>query len=164
MKLNEKELIKALMGNDFNDIKSIIGSAGINSTDRDNRSILMNCIIENKIDFIKELLSYEGIDLNIQDNNGYSALHFAVQNGNLDVVSLLLENKADIDVQDNWGNTPLWRSVNNYPDNREIINILIKYGANPEIKNNSGISAMQIMKEDTVSGDYDYSDIFTSMK
>jgi ankyrin repeat protein len=160
MKLkNDKELIVALVKNDFNAVASMIKSTGINSTDRDGRSILTNCVAENKIDFVKKMLSYDGLDLNMRDNSGYTALHFAVQNGNADMVLLLLENKADIDIQDNLGNTPLWRAVSNNPDDRNIINMLIKHGANVNIENHYGIAAIQVMKEDTESGDYDYSDI-----
>jgi ankyrin repeat protein len=161
MKINEKELIRALVNKDFDEIKNLINIFGINSTDRDGRTILTNCVAKNNLDFVKKLLHYEGIDIDHQDMNGYTALHFSVEVGNIDILSILLENKASIDKQDKWGNTPLWRAVHNYPENKHIIERLIDLGANLNVKNKSDVSPLQIIKEDHNSGEYDYSNILS---
>lgn len=46
--------------------------------------------------------------LNLQDNAGRTALHYAVENGNRRMVNLLLRhNQADVNIQDASGHTPL---------------------------------------------------------
>lgn len=44
---------------------------------------------------VEKLLS-EGTDPNTADEEGYSALHAAAENGNLDIVKLLVEKGADV--------------------------------------------------------------------
>ena len=47
------------------------------------------------IDQIEQALQ-EGLDVNSADEEGYSALHAAAENGYLDVVKLLVEKGADV--------------------------------------------------------------------
>lgn len=160
MKLNESELINALIGNDYRAIEHLIEIYGINAVDRDQRTILMNCVIKNKIEFVDNILKDNNIDLNKQDFQGLTALHIAVENDCTEIVFLLLKDRRiSIDIQDNWGNTPLWRAVHNNPENRDIIDALVSKGANLNIENNYGVSPLQIMKEDQDEGTFDYSDI-----
>jgi hypothetical protein len=60
---------------------------------------------------VKALLD-QGVDSNVQNRGGQSALHIAVQNGNLQVVRLLLgKGSADIALQDNKGQSALHFAV-----------------------------------------------------
>jgi ankyrin repeat protein len=45
---------------------------------------------------IVQSLFQKNADINLRDNDGYTALHIAAQNGKEDVVQCLIENKADI--------------------------------------------------------------------
>jgi len=53
---------------------------------------------DGNIDFVEELLKFPGINVNIQDHNGNTALMFAARNGHTDIVNTLLnyynENNA----------------------------------------------------------------------
>ncbi|CAG2204929.1 unnamed protein product [Mytilus edulis] len=45
--------------------------------------------------------------VNIVDNNGLTAVHLAVINNNIDILSLLLRNKAEVNFRDEYYRTPL---------------------------------------------------------
>jgi len=56
---------------------------------------------DGNIDFVEELLKFPGINVNIQDHNGNTALMFAARNGHTDIVNTLLnyyneKNAGDI--------------------------------------------------------------------
>src|SRR5437763_1893782 len=54
----------------------------------------------------------KGADSNSKDSSGVSALYIAAENGHTDVVKLLLEKGADVNVaKRDDGQTPLWRAA-----------------------------------------------------
>lgn len=63
----------------YDKARSTLKEFGINATDGDGRTALINAVIENKPDFIYWLVD-NGADINHQDKIGYSVLHFAGQN------------------------------------------------------------------------------------
>ena len=65
------------------------------------------------------LLLKEKADLNIQDNNGWTALMVASYNGYHQVVELLLKEKADPNIQHNNGGTALMAASEN--DHQQVV-------------------------------------------
>lgn len=65
---------------------------------------LMYLANDGDLDGIRELLD-SGTDVNFHDTDGRTSLHVAACQGRPDVVELLLERGADVDVQDQWGST-----------------------------------------------------------
>jgi ankyrin repeat protein len=55
----------------------------------------------------KMLLSYKACDVNITDCNNRNALHYACENGQADVVELLLRRHCNVNLNDKWMKTPL---------------------------------------------------------
>jgi ankyrin repeat protein len=51
------------------------------------------------------------VDMEIQDNDGWTALMWAARNGHEGVVQRLLENQVDMEKQDNDGWTALMRAA-----------------------------------------------------
>jgi ankyrin repeat protein len=85
---------------------------------------------------LAKIIIDNGADLNTQDRNGNTALHYCVYYRNYKLMELLVKEGANINIQDNNGNTPLQLSVmrkyNNFSD------FLIKNGADKTIKNFNG--------------------------
>ena len=122
--------------------------AELESKDRDERTPLLNAVSGDNITLeLVALLIEAGADVNAQDGAGYSPLHFCAQNRLPDIAKLLIENGANPDLKDRWGNLPLWRALGNEEECQTLIELFIKCNSDPYSKNNSGVSIMDhVMK------------------
>jgi len=92
-----------------------------------NRELLLNCKKGDK-EKVLEILSSKLIDINFQNENGWSALHYACDEGNLKIVEILIKSKIDLNLITNEKKTSLHLSViRGYFD---ISKLLIENGAN----------------------------------
>jgi ankyrin repeat protein len=78
-------------------------------------------------EIIKLLISFN-VTINATDNNGQSALHWCAKVNNCQGAILLLENGANINLQDENEKTPLSVAIDELNTN-EIIQLLVKYQA-----------------------------------
>jgi len=117
-------------------LKETISEFGINATDGDDRTALINSVIENKIDIIKWFVE-EGANINLQDKLGYSVLHYVGQEKLTDLGKYFLDNGADINIQDIYGNPPLWTAIFNSRNNFETVKLFLKNNADINIENQS---------------------------
>lgn len=90
----------------------------------------MTCIKFGIDDMIPQLLELKS-SISLQDNEGRTALHYAIDEGNMDVLELLLltaEQEAQllINVQDNAGDSPLHHAIK--MEVKEAVDLLITYG------------------------------------
>ena len=75
--------------------------------------LLYKAVKEGDLKTVFEFLK-EGVNTNIKDKNfGWTPLHWAAGQGNLQVISALLEQEADVNAQDNNLWTPLHEAVSN---------------------------------------------------
>lgn len=88
---------------------------------------------------VAEYLAPRVNNINHNSGNG-TALAAAALKGNVQMVKLLLENKANPDLADGTGMTPLLYAAQF--DNKDIITLLLKYKANKALANKEGKSAM----------------------
>lgn len=77
--------------------------------------------------------------VNSVEAGGYSALHFAAFNGDVEMLQLLLEHKADLNAENFDGNTPLVMAVKG--NQRESIRMLVNAGADVNHESDSGSTA-----------------------
>lgn len=106
--------------------------------DGENWKALHSAIRWNKEDSWAHLISPESS--NLQDpGNGNYPIHIAAQNGHEVIVRLLITNKADINAQNNGGQTALHMCVEY--DYYWVAKTLVDAGADQDIVNNDGFKA-----------------------
>ena len=84
-----------------------------------------------------QVLIKKGADVN---KPGWAPLHYAATNAHLDVVNLLLEEFAYIDAASPNGTTPLMMAAQYGTES--AVKLLLEAGADPMLKNDQGLSAM----------------------
>jgi adenylate kinase family enzyme/ankyrin repeat protein len=88
---------------------------------------------EGDVEEVEALLVYGSVDLNCTDHDKRTALHLAARDGRVDIVQLLCEKGADVNMRDRFGNRPLDEAKN--AGHKECIQILEEHGGhlgNPE--------------------------------
>ena len=106
---------------------------------------LTQAVLDNKINEVKKLLRDKSVDINEQDIENNTPLMYACEEGKKDIVKLLVEAGADLNIQNSYGETAL-RKVDS-PDSEsiaeDITRYLIEHGANPHLKEkHTGYSAL----------------------
>ncbi len=103
--------------------------------------------ILNRIDFkqdwnsIIDLIYNERVDVNTRDKNGISALMHAAYYGCTNIVRLLINHGADINISNyNYKNTALMYAVEK--GHKDIVELLIASGADVNAKNNNCDTAL----------------------
>ncbi|ACL75846.1 ankyrin repeat domain-containing protein [Ruminiclostridium cellulolyticum] len=107
------------------------------------RDAIFYKIIDKEFGEAKQLLESTK-NVNFQDENGYSYLHCAAQVKSIEIATLLINKGAIIDIQDKYGKTPLMVAISDYNGDDKMIKLLLEYGANKEMENNYGISAIKV--------------------
>ena len=81
------------------------------------------------------LLLQNGAEIDMQENNSWSSLMIASQNGHTETVALLLKNGAEIDMQENKG----WSSLMIASENghTETVAVLLQNGAEIDMQENT---------------------------
>ncbi len=103
---------------------------------------LINAIRQSKKNDLLQELKNPNLNINQQDKNGLTPVHWAVIKKNKNLISLLLKHKAKINATDKDGNTPLYLAVlNNFP---LITEHLIQNKAAINKKNNNGWTPLHV--------------------
>ena len=103
-------------------------------------SSLMSAVSNNDIEGVKFFSKAGPIIINQKNIGGATALHIACRQANAEIVKILLENGASINIADNEGWTPLMRA--SLVANPEIVEMLIKKGAKADDFNSLGETAI----------------------
>lgn len=104
---------------------------------------------------------HAGIDVNIQDNEGNTAVMKAAESGHIEIVKHLITFGADVTLQNNEGNTALIKALKNYSDQEKckaIIELLLNTGLSEDhlnLKDSYGETAL------TWAISYNYQEIVT---
>ncbi|XP_033110681.1 serine/threonine-protein phosphatase 6 regulatory ankyrin repeat subunit B-like [Anneissia japonica] len=115
---------------------------------------------------IVELLLKHGADPNLADSQLNTPLHRAAAQGNLEIAKLLLIHGADINSCNHRQCQPIHRACS-MCDDTDMLRLLLKYGANPNVQTESGETPMQyvlLKLQSLFNSDLDFIDSICSEK
>ena len=84
---------------------------------------------------------FSTVNINSKDKKGFTPLHTAANCDNYDYAKRIVNEDADVSVQNNAGDAPLNYAV--YWGNMDLAKLLVENGANVNIKNNYGDTALR---------------------
>jgi ankyrin repeat protein len=87
-----------------------------------------------------------GNDPGLPDKDGFTPLHFAAQQGNVEVTRVLIERGVPIDCVNKFGNTPLFNAVFSSRGEGGLISLLRDAGADPRRENKFGRSPVGLAR------------------
>jgi ankyrin repeat protein len=110
-------------------VKQLLLEVGVDACDGYLRTALIWATFYDNINILSWLID-NCANVNHQDRNGYSALHFAGQEKRFDCAKLLIEKGANLELADIYGNTPLWTAVFNSRGDNQLVELYVQNGAN----------------------------------
>lgn len=128
--------------------------------DRQGRSELHKCAFDGTAPDAVRLID-AGEDPALQDNDGYTPLHFAAQEGNIEVAKVLLDRGVPFDSTNKFGNTPLSVAVFNSKGDGTFIALLRRAGADPRHGNNFGQTPVGLAR---LIANYDVRQFFADLE
>src|SRR5690606_9070865 len=131
------EAITAVYQGDYRALSSYFSDCDPSATDGDGRTLLMHAVLASDASpQMVEFLLDHGVPVDAVDRDqGWSALHFAARDKRSEIVDVLVQRGARVDLVECYGNTPLARSLDYLPYDASTIAILINAGADPSHKN-----------------------------
>ena len=87
-----------------------------------------------------------GADVDLQDEDGETILHWAAGNAHNDVLARLIVMGADVNHQNKAGQTALFRAAKR--GHTAIVRTLMESGADPDIPDNNGMTPSQVASDE----------------
>lgn len=133
--------------NNLNEFKKTVDRDNVNLYINEyNQNLLHEAISNNSLDIIDYLFKIN-ININYQDEEGKTPLHYAVLYKNIYTINLLLSNKLiNKNISDIYGNNSMWIAVFNARGEYDIVKLLKKYDVDYLSKNNNGMSPLDFAK------------------
>lgn len=113
------------------------------SMQKSNYDLLLNTVDEGDISKVIDVLKY--ISPNDHDGHRQSALISAADSGNIDMFKCLLDHGADVNYDDEAGDSPLICAA--VIGSIEIVKLCIENGAELNKKNRFGVTALEYAEE-----------------
>lgn len=120
-------------------LPSFIGSSPPKAPKQIHKELLTACT-EGNVKVVKELIACHQALVNEQNEKGATPLFLACQYGHLEIVQLLIDNKAEIELAKHNGSTPLLAAC--YNGHLSTAELLIHHGAAVNHMNNEGWSPL----------------------
>ncbi|XP_015189072.1 PREDICTED: ankyrin-3-like [Polistes dominula] len=126
---NEDSILRYLIKKGMLELlQCVIKEIDINFQTGDGHTLLIMAAEQGQLEIVKFLCNM-GINVNARSSRNSTALHFAIGNSsnpNLEIVQFLIDNGAEIDVENVFGYTPLQNAL--YNKNFEVAKLLIEKG------------------------------------
>ena len=103
---------------------------------------IVNAIIEDDFEWFVELVKESGFDQ--ADSSGFTPLMYCILHERPRMVDFLLENAIDVNRQNGVWNTALFYAVFKSKDKTELIEKLLKKGADMNIANEAGVTPLSL--------------------
>lgn len=100
---------------------------------------LISAVNPPKTEVVQYLIAL-GVDVNAQDGYGCVPLHYATRSGQIEAARELLKAGADANVLNRRGLTPLRVADHGPCQNLEMMELLLAYGADPDLRTDRVIS------------------------
>jgi Ankyrin repeats (3 copies)/Ankyrin repeat len=171
-------LIKAIKENNTEDAKNLIlQNANLDVKEDDYDRTPLHWAVEKRLREIVQLLLLKGANPNIKNNNnGNTPLYYAVEvNDHIKdmspegiekrqkIVNLLLDNGADINIQNQYGETPLHRAIG-FLFQEEIVLLLLEKGAKIDIADKNGKTPLDCAERTKDANNYDLKQLLNRAK
>jgi ankyrin repeat protein len=152
------DFLYAIEDHDFDELDRLIAKTPgfCNTVKPYGRSLIHTSILHGSIETL-EYFVRKGCDVNEVDSKGATALHAAAELQDPELVKILTASGADVNCQDNYGNSPLWKAVFSSRDQNEVVTLLCKHRADPHLANHNGMTPYKLALE---SGRDNLVDIF----
>jgi uncharacterized protein len=112
----------------------------LNAANKANETPLMMAVLKGQVAMAAAMLAKEA-DVN---KPGWAPLHYAATAGNIELITLLLENHAYIDAESPNGSTPLMMAAQY--GTPSAVKLLLEEGADPLLKNQLGLTAIDFAR------------------
>ncbi|CAG8668926.1 7325_t:CDS:2 [Rhizophagus irregularis] len=139
-------IFNAVLQNNVGLVRSILNQTQFNPNNlrnKDGKTPLMVAACENCSDVVKYLVKLSNVDIDLQNNEGESALYQAASMGNAEVVDILIDANANVECCNNENITPLIIAA--YHGHAEVCRVLIDHGyANVNFQDSSQKTALSL--------------------
>jgi len=133
-------------------VAEVASGTDINEANAGGYTPVIIALVKRRSDVVKYLLQQDGIDPTIGGVNGYSALHYAAMNNDVQAIEAILTRAPGlVHSVDQHGHQPLYRALGEVygqadPDEWKSVKMLLENGADPYYRNNSS-SVIETAKE-----------------
>ena len=128
-----------MLTGDLTGMGKFLTNAGPNARDDHDRTVLMRAAEAGNLMVVARLLDL-GADPELVDPRGTTALHLAAITGDDGVVEILINAGATVDVVDQHMRTPLWHAAAHHFPDSAVVEMLLRAGANPKLRDHNGVS------------------------
>lgn len=145
--------VKTILENDPSFSRHFPGDMALSLDDGFGFTLLHAAALSGNVQMADLVLEF-GTRKNGVDKDGVTALHLAAELNHVELTSWLLNRNVKVNMQDRDGDTPLHYAALQDSvsfalgsSHRKIMEMLISHGADPEIRNQNGQTALDILSE-----------------
>ena len=131
---------KDINGHLFDDID-------INTLEEDTGRSFLHYAIASELQELSLYLINRGIDVNIQDDNGDTALHFLPVYHNIEIGKAIMKAGGNPNIRNRHGNSGFGTAVFEARDRYDLVELLLAHGADAHTPNNAGRSPLDFAKQ-----------------
>ncbi|HSS39791.1 MAG TPA: ankyrin repeat domain-containing protein [Polyangia bacterium] len=140
----DQQMVQAAFVCDLMRVRTLLArGADPDARDEDGRTPLFSALLGGSVALLGLLLESKA-NVNARDTRGATALHVAAEEVLPEAATLLIGRGADVDLQDEEGNTPLGRAVFSARGRYDVVRLLLKTGASPDVPNKAGETPRQL--------------------